>query len=63
MGSTSNDTRLQIGRAHTWNGFYDGLLGQVSLFGRALTASEVAQQYCAGLARYGGEPIPSIPLR
>jgi len=36
--NTSNGTPLQIGHAHTWNGFYNGLLGQIEIFNRALTA-------------------------
>jgi hypothetical protein len=48
IGDTSNDTPLQIGHAHTWNGYYDGLLGQIEIFDRALSPDEISREYGTG---------------
>ena len=47
IGDTSNDTPLQIGHAHTWNGFYDGLLDVRDLRPRSHPGGD-QQRYGAG---------------
>ncbi|MHB1000073.1 MAG: LamG domain-containing protein [Armatimonadota bacterium] len=50
IGDTSNDTPLQIGHAHTWNGFYDGLLNNLKIYNRALTLNEIKAEYGSNAA-------------
>ena len=63
IGDTSNDTPIQIGHAHTWNGFYNGLLGQIEIADRALTAGEISSEYKAGKAGLGSASTPAVPVR
>jgi hypothetical protein len=63
IGDTSNDTPIQIGHAHTWNGFYNGLLGQIEIADRALTAGEISGQYKAGKAGLGSASMPPVPVK
>jgi len=58
IGDTSNDTPLQIGHAHTWNGFYDGLLDQIEISDRALAPGELGSEYRAGGPALSSAPVP-----
>lgn len=63
IGDTSNDTAIQIGHAHTWNGFYNGLLGQIEIFDRALAPSEISSEYQAGEAALRSAEGPPIAVK
>ncbi len=49
-GSTSNSDSLFIGHGNLFNNYYSGLIDEVELFNRALTASEIQDIYNAGSA-------------
>jgi hypothetical protein len=45
VGDMSNDVPLHIGHAQTWGGYFRGLLGNVMIYNRGLSAEEVKQIY------------------
>lgn len=48
IGDTTNDTPIQIGHAHTWNGFYDGRLDDLKIYDRTLSAEEIKAEFKSG---------------
>ena len=58
IGDTTNDTPLQIGHAHTWNGYFDGLLGQIEMYNRALSPDEIRKGYAATPASAQSASVP-----
>lgn len=50
IGDTSNPTRLQVGHAHTWNGFLDGSLDDLRVYARPLALTEVRALAGGGLS-------------
>jgi hypothetical protein len=44
---------LQIARSQTWNGWFKGNLPAVQIYNRALSASEISQNYNATKGRFG----------
>jgi hypothetical protein len=60
IGDTTNDTRLRLGYAHTWNGSFDGEMRDVRIYDRALSPAEI-RSLCAS----PGERLhnPAVPIR
>ena len=50
---TDSTASLQIGHSQTWNGFFKGNLSNISVYNRALSPSEVSQNFNALRGRYG----------
>ena len=58
-GITFDSIPLNIAKTETSGGaFFNGLVGSVRTYNRALTAAEVAQNYGAGVGRFSNTPIP-----
>jgi len=61
IGDTSNNAEFHVGHAQTWNGFYSGMLLDLKMFNRALSAEEIQSEYALRSSIVESEP-PVAPL-
>lgn len=55
LDATSEEGIMEIGFAQTWSGYYEGDLGDVRVYDRALTQSEVQNIYTTETPEGGTE--------
>lgn len=58
IGDTTNDTPLQLGHSHTWNGFYDGILDEVRIYNRPLSSAEIKSSFISAGKSDVGSNVP-----
>ncbi len=52
IGDMTSTAPLHIGHSQTWNGFFKGVIDDLSIYNRALSTTEVQQLYQTGISQY-----------